>query len=236
MGNSTRPVLLLSGAAAGFGASLAGAFSAAGHDIVGLSRSSAAAAQIARAVEPRGGTYIHLECDITRPDEVAQVLQPHADSVAVLVHNAAALLIREFGATTVEEFEQVWRVGCLGAVTTAKVVLPRMAARGAGTVILSGATAGRRGAAKFSAFASAKFALRGLAQSLAREYGPKGVHVAHVVLDGLLDEPQTDQRFGPAQSARMNTDAVARAYLSLATQHPSVWTHELDLRPSAEHF
>jgi NAD(P)-dependent dehydrogenase (short-subunit alcohol dehydrogenase family) len=111
-----------------------------------------------------------------------------------------------------------------------------MIARGKGAIILTGATAGIRGAAQFSAFASAKFALRGLAQSLARECGPKGVHVAHVILDGLIDEAQTDQRFGPPQSARMDPDAVASIYLELASQHPSAWTHEMDLRPFSERF
>jgi NAD(P)-dependent dehydrogenase (short-subunit alcohol dehydrogenase family) len=106
-----------------------------------------------------------------------------------------------------------------------------MRTRHAGTIILSGATAARRGGANFAAFASAKFALRGLAQSMSREFGPHGVHVAHVVIDGLIDAPQSDRRFGQAQSARMDPDAVARAYLALATQHPSAWTHELDLRP-----
>ena len=103
---------------------------------------------------------------------------------------------------------------------SAQAVIPHMAARGQGTIILTGATAGLRGAANFSAFASAKFALRGLAQSLAREYGPKGVHVAHVVLDGLIDEPQTDAalRIG-AIGADESPSAIAQAYLDLSAQH-----------------
>jgi NAD(P)-dependent dehydrogenase (short-subunit alcohol dehydrogenase family) len=115
-------------------------------------------------------------------------------------------------------------------------VIPHMAARRQGAVILTGATAGLRGTANFSAFASAKFALRGLAQSLAREYGPQGVHVAHVVLDGLIDEPQTDRRFGASSAGRMNASAIAQAYLDLSAQHPSAWTHEMDLRPFSERF
>ena len=97
-------------------------------------------------------------------------------------------------------------------------------------------TSGLRGAANFSAFASAKFALRGLAQSLAREYGPKDVHVAHVVPDGLVDEPQTDQRFGSSPAGRMMANAIAQTYLDLSAQHPSAWTHEMDLRPFSERF
>ena len=120
--------------------------------------------------------------------------------IAVLVHNAAALLIKPFDETTADEFERVWRVACYGAFRCSRIVVPHMAARKAGAIILTGATAALRGGPKFAAFASAKFALRGLAQSLAREFGPQGVHVAHVVLDGLIDEPQTDARFGPAKS------------------------------------
>ena len=149
-----------------------------------------------RRVEAAGGKYLHLACDITRAAELSAAIKPHADRIDVLIHNPQLLTIKPFEQTTIDEFEQTWRVACLGAVIAAQAVIPHMAARQHGMIILSGATAGLRGGANFSAFASAKFALRGLAQSLAREYGPKGVHVAHVVLDGLIDEPQTDQRFG----------------------------------------
>ena len=125
-----------------------------------------------------------------------RTIEPHAGHVDVLIHNAHVLDIKPFEQTTASEFELAWRVACLGAMGSVQAVIPHMAARRQGAIILTGATAGLRGAANFSAFASAKFALRGFAQSLAREYGPKGVHVAHVVLDGLIDEPQTDQRFG----------------------------------------
>ena len=160
----------------------------------------------------------------------------HADRIDVIVRNAHVLAMKPVGQTTAEECEQAWRGAGRGAMTSAQKVLPHMTARGRGTISLTGATAGLRGGAQFSAFASAKFALRGLAQSLAREFGPKGVHVAHVVLDGLIEEPQTDQRFGPAKAARMNPEAVAATYLELASQPPSAWTHEIDLRPFSERF
>jgi len=105
-----------------------------------------------------------------------------------------------------------------------------------GTVIFSGATAGLRGGANFLAFASAKFARRGLAQALAREFGPNGVHVAPVVIDGLVEGPKTDLRFGPAPAGRIEAKSVAQAYLDLAAQNPSAWTQEMDLRPFAEKF
>jgi NAD(P)-dependent dehydrogenase (short-subunit alcohol dehydrogenase family) len=119
---------------------------------------------------------------------------------------------------------------------SARAVLPHMIARGSGAIIFTGATAGLRGGANFSAFASAKFALRGFAQSLAREFAPRGIHVAHVVLDGLIDEVQTDRRFGTSQPGRMEPQAIAQAYLDLARQDVSAWTHEMDLRPFSERF
>ena len=172
---------------AGFGAAIATAFARAAHDVIGLSRTGRALADIREAVERHDGRYTHLTCDVTSSGEVAHALAPFAPRIDVLIHNASRLLIKPFEQTTGNEFEQVWRVTCLGAMLSAQTVIPYMAARGKGTIILTGATAGIRGGAKFSAFASAKFAQRGLAQSLAREFGPKGVHVAHLVLDGLID-------------------------------------------------
>jgi NAD(P)-dependent dehydrogenase (short-subunit alcohol dehydrogenase family) len=231
-----RPLLLVAGIAEGLGAATAAAFAHAGYDIVGLARSDDAAGTIGHLVAAAGGSYVHLHADVTRPDDVAAALAPYRGRIRVVVHNAHALLIKPFDQITEDEFERVWRVTCLGAMIVARLVLPHMIAAGAGAIILTGATAGVRGNAGFAAFASAKFALRGLAQSLAREYGPSGIHVAHVVLDGLIDAPQTERRFGSGQSARLDPDAIAGTYLSLAGQDRSCWTHELDLRPSAERF
>jgi NAD(P)-dependent dehydrogenase (short-subunit alcohol dehydrogenase family) len=231
-----RPLLLITGIAEGLGAGIATAFAGAGYDILGLARSSKAAASIGSLVAARGGRYTHLCSDVTQNHDVAAALESYIGEISVVVHNASALLIKPFDETDAAQFEGVWRVTCLGAMIVARLVVPHMIAAGTGAIILTGATAGRRGNARFAAFASAKFALRGLAQSLAREYGPSGIHVAHVVLDGLIDEPQTQQRFGPARSPRMAPDAVAQAYVNLVGQDPSCWTHELDLRPFAERF
>ena len=176
-----RRTLLLTGIAEGLGAEIAETFAQAGHDVIGLSRGMKPTEHLTRRVEQAGGSYTHLACDITRAADATAAIKPHADRIDVLIHNPHLLTIKPFEQTTTEEFEQAWRVACLGAVISAQAVVPHMAARQQGTIIFTGATAGLRGAANFSAFASAKFALRGLAQSLAREYAPKGVHVAHVV-------------------------------------------------------
>lgn len=231
-----RPLLLVTGIAEGLGAEIAAGFARAGHDVIGLSRSDRCATPIRQSVERHDGCYVHIACDVTSPSKLAAALAPYAGRIGVLVHNASVLLIRPFEKTTAIEFEHIWRVTCLGAMLSAQAVLPHMAARGKGTIIFTGATAAVRGGANFSAFASAKFALRGLAQSLAREYGPKGVHIAHLVLDGLIDEAQTDQRFGTSSTGRMSPQAIAQALVDLSAQHPSAWTHEMDLRPFSERF
>jgi NAD(P)-dependent dehydrogenase (short-subunit alcohol dehydrogenase family) len=236
VGGSRRRTLLLAGAAEGLGASIVETFARAGHDVIGLSRTERSSGHLKRLVEQGGGSYTHLACDIVRPPQMIAAIAPYADHIDVLIHNAHVLTIRSFVETAVGEFEQAWRVACLGAMVSAQAVISHMAARNDGTIILTGATAGLRGGANFSAFASAKFALRGLAQSLAREYGPRGIHVAHLVLDGLIDGPQTDRRFGPSPSGRMDAKAIAQAYLDLAAQKPSAWTHEMDLRRFAERF
>ena len=234
---AARPTLLLTGAAEGLGASIARTFAAAGHDIVGLARSDRASARLARLVGEQGGAYIPLMCDITQPADVADALRPHVERIDIVRAQRARAVDQARGRHQPRRSSSrsgAWR--CLGAFAVSRAVLPHMASRGAGTILLTGATAGLRGGAKFAAFASAKFALRGLAQSLSREFGPQGIHVAHVVLDGLIDEAQTERRFGPSNATRMDPDAVARAYLDLARQHPSAWTHELDMRPYSERF
>ena len=231
-----RPLLLVTGIAEGLGAEIATAFAQAGHDVIGLSRSDRSSTSIRQSVERYAGHYTHLACDLTQAGDVAAALAPYGARIDVLIHNAHLLLIKPFGQTTAVEFEHAWRAACLGAMLSAQVVIPHMAERQKGTIIFTGATAGIRGAANFSAFASAKFALRGLAQSLAREFGPGGVHVAHLVLDGLIEEVQTERRFGASPSVRMSPKAIAQACLDLTTQHPSAWTHEMDLRPFSERF
>jgi NAD(P)-dependent dehydrogenase (short-subunit alcohol dehydrogenase family) len=229
-----RPLLLISGMGDGLGTAMAETFAATGHDVIGLARTDKIAAIVATRVATQGGAYAHIVCDVTRPDDVARALRPYLDRVSVLIHNAHALLIKPFLEIDPAAFEQAWRVTCFSGLLVARAVLPGMAERGKGTIIFSGATASWRGGPKFSAFASAKFALRGLAQAMAREYGSLGIHVAHVVIDGLIEGEKTDQRFGPAKTSRMAPDAVARAYLYLANQPASAWSHELDLRPFSE--
>ena len=115
-------------------------------------------------------------------------------------------------------------------------VLPNMLLNKSGTILVSGATASIKAGAGFSAFASAKFALRGLTQSLAREFGPQGIHVAHIIIDGLVWGPQAEKIFRKDPEICLKPSAIADSYFHLIQQHHSAWTYELDLRPDIERF
>ena len=225
-----RPLLLVTGIADGLGTSIAANFARAGYDILGLGAKRQGGCLDRHPRCGDGGRIHPSPSDVTKAADVAAALEPYLGKISVVVHNAQAFLNKPF-----DQIEagggvrkRSGRVTCLGAMTVARLVLPQMVAAGHGTIILTGASAGLRGNAKFAAFASAKFALRGLAQSLAREYGPAGIHVAHVVIDGLVDGPQTEQRFGPAQSVRMVPTRLPEpisAWLS-RSRHPghTSWT------------
>jgi NAD(P)-dependent dehydrogenase (short-subunit alcohol dehydrogenase family) len=131
----------------------------------------------------------------------------------------------------------VYGVQNSGAFYGARQVLPAMLGAGRGTVLLTGATASLRGSARFSALAVGKFGLRALAQSMAREFGPQGIHVAHVIIDGQINTPRM-REMSPEREERtmLSPDAIAETYWQLHVQDPTAWTLELDLRPSVESF
>jgi NAD(P)-dependent dehydrogenase (short-subunit alcohol dehydrogenase family) len=140
-----------------------------------------------------------------------------------------------------EDFEQHWREHALGGFHLAQAALPVLVARGGGSLFFTGASGSLRGKANFAPFASAKAAVRNLAQSIAREYGPQNVHVGHVVVDGgiagerlLSFRPGLAEQRGP--DGMLSIDAIAEAYWFLHHQQRSAWTLELDLRPWAESF
>jgi NAD(P)-dependent dehydrogenase (short-subunit alcohol dehydrogenase family) len=192
-----------------------------------------------RAVAEEVPGVISKVCDLTSATEVDRAfaeIETAGGPAEVVLYNAHRLELRSSRQTSADVFEAVWRVNCFGAFVVAGRVLPGMVERGSGVLLFSGATASVRGGERTAAFASSKFALRGLAQSLAREFGPHGVHVAHVVLDGLIWSAQTRARFSPEEASCMSPDDVAAVLVGLAEQRRSAWTHELDLRPWVERF
>ena len=224
----SKPLAIVAGAGAGLGRALVSAFSQNGYVAYGLNRAV-----------PNGAGTTTLACDLTDPDETERALRELIGThgaPGLVVHNTAKLMISPFEETPNDDFEDTWRAMVLSAVNLARIVLPSMVDAGGGSFIVSGATASLRGGKNFAAFASAKAGLRALTQSLAREYDAKGVHVAHVILDGILDTAASRDLHRLDPSRMMQPEDVAGVYLSLAQQPKSAWTHELDLRPMGEAF
>lgn len=219
------PLAIVAGAGPGLGQGLVQSLTEAGYQAVGLARQATSQNIIA--------------CDLTNAEEVAQKVSQLMESHGtpdIVIHNPAKLVIAPFEETSLEDFQATWGAMVLSAVNLAKVVLPAMAARGSGNFLVSGATASLRGGKNFSAFSSAKAGLRALTQSLAREYGTKGIHVAHVILDGIIDTNASRALHNLPQERMMQPKDIAQAYLQLTQQPQSTWTHELDLRPMGEAF
>ena len=228
-----QPVAVISGMGQGLGEALNSILLDSGYKVVGLSREH-------YAPKTTVSGYVHMQCDVTDTAAVqssVECIRHVYGPISVIIHNAMELLIGPLSNTSTEDFERVWRVVCLGAFNLATATLPAMAERKCGTLIMTGATAGIRGGAPFSAFASAKFALRGLSQSLAREYAPKGVHIIHSIIDGLIWSPQTGQRFDQVLEENcLDPYDIAATYMHLIKQSPSAWTQEIDIRPWTEKY
>ncbi len=164
----------------------------------------------------------------------------------VVVYNVGNLIIGPVAETSAEDFEHSWRVGCLGGFFVGRAAARAMLDRGSGTIIFTGATASLRGGANFACLAVPKMGLRALAQSMARELGPQGIHVAHVIIDGgiaskrprELPEAVKNLDFESSQvpDSTMRPADIAESYLFLHRQPRDTWTHELDLRPWVEKF
>ncbi|WP_297917762.1 SDR family NAD(P)-dependent oxidoreductase [Metallibacterium sp.] len=217
--------LWIAGYGPGLGAALAARFAREHWRVLALSRS---------APEPALASGAHVALDLLAADVAARLAQLIAEHGAprVLVYNVGVFRRAAFAALREDDFRACWEGMALGAFRVAQAVLPAMTQAGGGTLIFSGATASLRGGAEFAAFASAKFALRGLAQSLARAWQPRGVHVAHAILDGVI----AGSARGGQHAARLDPDAIASCYWQLAQQPPGAWTHELDLRGADEPF
>lgn len=224
---SRAPLAIVAGSGPGLGLHLLRGLERDGYNAIGLNRS----------VPPGAGKMIQtdLACAASVEGVIADIAEA-AGPPRVVIHNTAELVIAPFAQSGADVFEATWRSMVLSAVNLAHAVLPRMAAAGGGTLIFSGATASLRGGARFSAFSSAKAGLRALSQSLAREYGSAGIHVAHVILDGILDTEASRARHGADLKTPMQPEHVVDSYLALARQPRTAWTLEMDLRPMGELF
>ena len=228
-----KQLALIVGAGSGLSASIARAFARAGMKIAlaarGIDDLGALAAEVGAET---------LACDATKPDAVKRLfaaLDRDGGAPDVVVYNASYRTRGPLLELDPAEVEKAILVSAFGGFLVAQEATRRMQPRGRGTILFTGASASVKGYAQSAPFAMGKFALRGLAQSMARELGPQGIHVAHVVVDGgIRSARRPDAADRP--DALLDPDAIAASYLHLVQQHRSAWTFELEVRPWVEKF
>lgn len=229
-------VAVIAGVGPGLSESLARTFVANGCQVGLFARS---AKHITELSTNLGGDAIAIPTDITDPaqveagfDRVREAFGP----VDVLVNHASSAVWKGAEAITPEEFEAAWRTAAYGGLLCAQEAIADMRNGDGGTVIFTGATSSVRGRDGAIGFSAAKFAVRGMAESMARELGPAGIHVAHVVIDGQIDTPALGDSREVDSDRVLDPDAIADSYWHLVEQDRSAWTLELDLRPHTEPF
>ena len=230
------PCALVVGAGPGLGAALARRFARGGMKVAVAARRPERLAALAEEIGRRA-----YPCDVADEASVTALLERVGGDLgvpALAAFNAGAYARGPVLDTSAAEFERCWRISCLGGFLVGRAAARAMLPRGRGTILFTGATAALRGGANFVNLAVGKFGLRALAQSMARELGPQGLHVAHVIIDGLIEDPTREGRGADAQrpDAMLHPDAIAEAYWQLHLQPRSAWTQELDLRPWVEKF
>ena len=228
------------GVGPGLGTAIARRFAREGFAVALMARREESLSGAREEIEGEGGTALAVETDATDATSVAGAFDRVRDELGdpeVFVYNAGAFQRGGILELSPEQFDNCLRANCSGGFYGAQQVLPAMAERGRGTVILTGATASMRGSARFAALSTGKFGLRALAQSMAREFWPQGIHVAHVVIDGQINTPRVREMSPDREEHTMlSPDAIAEAYWRLHDQNRTAWTLELDLRPAVESF
>jgi NAD(P)-dependent dehydrogenase (short-subunit alcohol dehydrogenase family) len=240
--NEARRSVLVVGAGDATGGAIARRFAREGLVACVTRRSADKLEPLAAQIRAEGGEAHGFASDARKEGDV-EALVAHIEReiapIEVAVFNIGANV--RFGVleTTERVYRKVWEMGTLAGFLMGREVAKAMVARGHGTILFTGATASLRGSAGFAAFAGAKHALRALAQSMARELGPQGIHVAHVVIDGAIDTRFIAENFPERYALKdrdgiLAPDAIAENYWNLHCQAKSAWTHELDLRPWLE--
>jgi len=229
------------GAGGGLGAALMRRFAAGGLHAVGYKRDASALGGVVEAIRAAGGSAGAETLDASRPDQIGSALarlESEHGPLEAMVFNVAAFARKSLIELPVEDFRGMLDKVAVAGFASIQAAARLMAPRGRGVILVTGATASIKGSAGFSAFAAAKFALRAVTQSAAREFGPKGLHVAHVVIDGIIAGPQTDPTWleGLGQDGALHPDAIADLYWSLYQQPRSAWTFEADIRPFSERW
>ena len=237
---SESKVAVVLGVGSGLGAAVARRFANQGFTLGLMARSEDKLTPIQTEIEKNGGKALSITADATDAASVTSAfaeVKQKLGTPEVFVYNTGAFQMGGILEITPEQFEYNWRANCFGAFLGAQQVLPAMIERGRGTILFTGATAALKGSARFAGLAVGKFGLRALAQSLAREFGSQGIHIAHIIIDGMIDTPRVR---GMAPDREKHTlvspEAIAETYWQLYLQDASAWTLELDLRPAVENF
>ncbi|WP_390615005.1 SDR family NAD(P)-dependent oxidoreductase [Maricurvus nonylphenolicus] len=198
---------------------------------------------VASNINANGGKATPVACDATEIDTLDNLFAQAADAgqITLAIYNAGNNMPGDFLTMEPEFFEKCWRIACYGGFLFSQLALKHMAPNEEGTLLFTGASASMRGKPFFSAFTAAKAGLRALAQSLAREFGPKGVHVAHVVIDGAIDgdrinkgRPEVAEALG--KEGLVDIEGIVDVYEMLDKQPSRAWTHEIDVRTATENF
>ena len=241
---SQPKVALVIGAGDSTGGAIAKRFAKEGLIACVTRRSADKLQPLVDSIRAEGGQAFGYASDARKEEDVvalfAQVEAEHGP-VEVLVFNIGANVPCSILDETARKYFKIWEMACFSGFLNAQAAARRMVERGRGTILFTGATAGLRGSANFAAFAGAKHALRALAQSMARELGPRNIHVAHVVVDGAIDtdfiRTQFPERYAlKDQGGILNPDHIAENYWHLHNQPRDAWTFELDLRPYMERW
>jgi NAD(P)-dependent dehydrogenase (short-subunit alcohol dehydrogenase family) len=232
-------VLLVAGAGEGLGRSVALRFAREGYAVALAARS---AEKLQRLSSETGGRAFPADLtDETQVQRLVESVESQLGALEAVAFIASSRMQAPFTETSPADFERVWRGSCLAGFLVAREAARRMLPRARGTVIFTGASGSVRGRAGFAAFAAGKGGLRFMAQSMARELGPKGIHVASVLIDGAIDSRKMwrehrarMEKLGP--DGALHPDAIAETYWQIHAQPRSAWTQEIDLRPWAEPF
>jgi NAD(P)-dependent dehydrogenase (short-subunit alcohol dehydrogenase family) len=228
------PVCVVTGVGPGNGAACVRRFARAGWRVAMLARSADKLRELEAAIPGAHGFTADV-AELASVKETFDRVRHELGPVDTLVQNAGNAAFGGFLEVTAEAIESAWRVNTLSLFLCGREAASDMVSRGSGAIVVIGATAALRGGAGFAAFAPAKASQRSLAQSMARSLGPRGIHVAYVVVDGVIDTPGTRRFFRDrADDFFLKPDSIAESVFHVATQERSAWTFELDLRPYAE--
>jgi short-subunit dehydrogenase len=239
-----RPVAVVIGAGDATGGAIAKRFARGGYTVCAVRRNVDALQPLLAEIRAAGGEAHGFGTDARKEEEVEALfddIEARIGPVEVFVFNIGANVQASILDETARKYLKIWEMACFAGFLTARKAAQCMVPRGKGTMLFTGATASLRGSANFAAFAGAKAALRALAQSLARELGPRGIHVAHVVIDGAIDTAFIRDSFPERYALKdrdgiLNPEHIAESYWMLHAQPRDAWTHELDLRPWMEKF